>query len=271
MKTNKSPFYLFKWYLDTVDTHTGAGIIGYVGELRWRGLGTHYTSLLYWNEKGERSFQSSIRRINYPECNDHSLTWKNERLQVSGSWQGEDAGIEANLFQIEEGGLDWNCTFPKTQSEIFLKNDKKLNGLGYAEQLTLRVRPWKIPMEDLKWGRFLSENETIIWIERKGAEHKRWIFFNGKEVDGIIRSNDKIEIIEKNCTLRMTDKMIIEEGSGIAKVVAKVLSFIPGFEKVIPSSFLNAHETKWRSRGELSFPNGKISEGWVIHEQVIFR
>ncbi len=58
--------------------------------------------------------------------------------------------------------------------------------------------------------------------------------------------------------------IVLREGS----LASTLFSDTPVLSKMIPTEFLNNHESKWRSRGDL-LENGKIVDSaWAIHEVV---
>ena len=56
------------------------------------------------------------------------------------------------------------------------------SGLGYAERLVLTIPPWKLPIETLRWGRFLSPSDWIVWIDWQGEHPQTIVYRNGARV-----------------------------------------------------------------------------------------
>ena len=60
-----------------------------------------------------------------------------------------------------------------------------LRGLGYAEHLSMTIPPWRLPIDTLRWGRFLSPERSVVWIDwQKEGDGRTWIFVDGTEVRG---------------------------------------------------------------------------------------
>ena len=50
----------------------------------------------------------------------------------------------------------------------------------------------------------------------------------------------------------------------------KLLSYLPGFNKLMPSKFLMADSHKWLSKGEFQKNGSPVTQGMAIHEWVNF-
>ena len=84
------------------------------------------------------------------------ITWSDSKFGVSGTWKSMATMIQTRIFDSAEGFLDWKCFQPASKVQLRI-NDTVLEGRGYAEQLILTVPPWRIPMDELRWGRFGSD------------------------------------------------------------------------------------------------------------------
>jgi hypothetical protein len=54
-----------------------------------------------------------------------------------------------------------------------------VRGIGYVESLLLTIPPWKLPFNELKWGRHASDRHAAVWIEWTGAHAARYVWFDG--------------------------------------------------------------------------------------------
>ena len=71
-------------------------------------------------------------------------------------------------------------------------------------------------------------------------------------------------------TLKLDRSAILESEKKIQSVVKILVKYLPGFDRIMPSAFLMAEETKWLSQGELIKEGRSICIAPVIHERVDF-
>lgn len=261
-------FYLEKWFLDMV-TDKGEAMIFYAARLCWRSITVPYKSMLWYSPEKGAGQKTKFYNAHFPSIKDNLIYWQDAAFKVTGVWQANASSVNACLFQSEEGGLQWNCFQP---SSIVMLNSKSnpLKGMGYAEKLVLTVEPWKIPMQQLRWGRYVSVTDHLVWIELKDNTTKQWIWHNGERITTAIINDNEIILPSSKIHLKLIDKTIIESENKISKVAKQLAKFVPGFCKSMPLHFLMAAGHKWRSKGVLSKGNIISGEGWVIHELVDF-
>ena len=264
----KSFFHLEKWYLDFVsDTHDV--MIFYAARLKWYGYAVTYTSWLMANDKDQPNLRQYFRHVQMPVLDDKKIAWSEKRFEVSGTWTSRSDEIHARLIDMPEGFLDWNCFQPSSEVTLDIEG-KIVKGTGYAEQLILTVPPWKIPMETLRWGRFLTSGDSYVWIQVKMMEGmKQWLWCNS-ELTSTMKIDDEIIDVPGQFQFSLKPLIILESEKKINRVVNKIIRYIPGFNKVIPIRFLMADEYKWFSEGELS-KMGNKEKGTAIHEFVNFQ
>jgi hypothetical protein len=268
-KVNNSDFYIDKWFLDFTG-NDGEAMIFYAAKLIWHGLSANYTSWLNYDPKSGVKVKSRFRNVHFPEKNENSIAWGDKKFGVSGKWNSNAKPIQARIHDSDEGYLDWFCFQPASKVQLII-NGKSLLGKGYAEQLIMTVPAWKIPMDELRWGRFVSEENNLVWIELRKDERKKWLWVNGKkEVDCIIE-DESVSVPTKNITLELDKYVVLESEKKILSVVEKIIRYIPGFNKLIPLQFIMADETKWLSNGRFQTNGKTVSEGKAIHELVNFK
>lgn len=268
IKNISKKFFLEKWFLDLV-TEAGETQIFYAAHLRWRAISLQYASWL-WLFKSQKTGQKSrLRNVQLPILTNNSIKYSDAPYRVEGTWIANAGSIKALIFESDEGNIEWTCFQPS--STVYLKvNDTEWKGLGYVEKIKIPFYPWKMPIQQLRWGRFVSAKDYLVWIELKSETTKQWVWYNGEKMQKGILSDQEISIPEKHILLQFTDTTIIESEKKIYNVVKKIFRFLPGFYKLIPTGFLMADENKWRSRGILKNKN-TCTEGWVIHELVNFK
>ena len=262
-------FHLEKWFFDFVG-ESGDAMIFYSAKLKWNGWSASYTSWLRYDVVSGVSLKSRFRNIQIPLIKDDLITWSDSKFDVSGTWKSKSKMIQARLYDSEEGFLDWNCYQPSSKVKLKI-NGTLQEGNGYAEQLILTVPPWKIPMDELRWGRFGSDENNMVWIEMKEKETRKWLWLNGEKIENCSIEDDHILLNDLHLALNLDRRVVLESEKKIFSVVEKLIRYIPGFNKVMPISFLMADEFKWLSKGQLQ-SHGKITDsGMAIHELVNFK
>jgi len=116
-------------------------------------------------------------------------------------------------------------------------------------------------MRQLRWGRFVSSSDTLVWIDWLGPYTTRLAIHNGRE--RTLQSVSETELSLDGATLRMEEGLQLRAG----RLGSTILPGVPGLKKLLPRSLFNIEEHKWRSRGILDTEHGQ-SQGWVIHEVV---
>jgi len=275
---NKFNFSFSKWYLDCVDLK-GNVFIGYAAFLKWKNIHLNYTNIIYNDPDGNICTDTSLKKTPLPLYDNQYLTWSSPRLNVEGKWHSIDPPIDKRLIDSDLGIIDWRCFQPKAKAKIYLPDGSEIKGLGYTEQILMNIKPWKLPIFELRWGRFLSQEDTIVWIFWKGEKDINLLFHQGKLVANSVITDDFININNGEFILNFTDSKIIRKGD----IFSNLLFDIPNVRDIFPQKILNIFECKWRSKGILiksnnktsndqinndNTSNNKISHGMVIHEVV---
>lgn len=269
MNVSDSKFNLSKWYFDCVNDR-GEAVIIYAARLKFNRITVPYNSIIFsTNTKGFLQ-KSRFRNLSFPEIHENYITFNDIKHGVMGRWESSASELHSRLFDTDTGVLDWHCLQPRSRSIVVIDNGHKIEGFGYAEHLSLTIEPWKLPMNQLRWGRYVSETDYLVWIEIKSNPTKKWIWYNGEPISICYITDDNIEIPEKGVELIFTKKQLIESEKKIFNIAKSLLTYLPGITKTITGDFLNADETKWLSFGILKLNGVKKSEGWVVHERVNF-
>ncbi|HXJ88091.1 MAG TPA: hypothetical protein VMS18_14815 [Candidatus Binatia bacterium] len=249
-------FRLSKWYLDYV-TDSGNASIAYVGDLQWGPISLHYSSLLRSTGSDVKQ-RNSLRHGNLPEMSGNQISWDASQFNFTAAWQADSREVREAVFANEEGSVDWHCLIP-----CGLANAGNDSGLGYVEHLTMTVAPWKIPIKDLRWGRFGSATDWAVWIDWQGEYLNKIVYLNGKRASAAQIGDDEITF-DDGSSLTMDRSLILRSGP----LGTTALSSIPGVNKTFPARLLQVNECKWRSRARLICPGRSAVEGWAIHEIV---
>lgn len=184
-------------------------MIFYVVKLTWHGLTTTYTSWLRYDKTSGVRLKSRFRNVQFPERHNNLISWSDSKFGVSGTWESLAETIQTRLFDLEEGYFDWKCDQPASKVQLRI-NDRVLEGRGYAEQLILTVPPWKIPMDELRWGRFGSDGINIVWIELTEKEKRQWLWLNGAKIENCIIEDDHITMPAKDLVLKLDRGVVLE-------------------------------------------------------------
>jgi len=261
-------FHLSKWFLDFIGDQ-GEAMIFYAAKLTWHGWSASYTSWLRYDAASGVDLKSRFRHVQIPQLKDNMITWNDPKFGISGTWESKAKMIQSLIFDSEEGSLDWKCFQPASKVQLRI-NDKVLKGSGYAEQLILTALPWRIPMDELRWGHFGSDENNMVWIELREKDKRQWLWLNEEKIENCIIEDDHIVLPEKDLVLNLDQGIRLESEKKIFSVVEKLIRYIPGFNKVMPLNFLMADEIKWFSKGHLQEHSKNIASGMAIHELVNF-
>lgn len=242
-------------------TDGGDAVILYCADLRWRGLHTFYSSILMAGELSAVSSASMARfRLSVAK---RQITLEHPRLKISGEWKTEAAAFERTVYEDTSGTVVWNCLQPHATVHVRVR-EREFAGLGYAECLTVTLPPWQLPLSLLRWGRFVSQEESLAWVDWRGPYSTSFAVHNSVERETVSVSDS--EVVVRDATLRMDDSLPLRAG----RVEKTILPGAPTLGKLLPRSLFNIEEHKWRSRGTLCTKE-RSSEGWVIHEVVHWR
>ena len=158
-------------------------------------------------------------------------------------------------------GLEWNCVMPAADAVFRFDDGTEIRGLGYAEVMEVHVAPWRLPIDELRWGRFVGPKASAVWIDWRGSHPLTMVLIDGVRAndahvgDQLVEADGRLLEITENRSIR--DLQLGETLGGI-----KVL------RSVLPLRLMKAHETKWRALVTLKEHGATIDTGWAIHELV---
>ena len=254
-------FLLTKWYLDCVAEKGDAAVL-YVADLQWKGLALHYGSLLTVLD-GRISCTSSLRGSAAPKLDGAIIGLNRPDLNVEGTWEAMRSPIRRCVFENAQGSVAWNCVQPMSHADLSLRGKTRITGLGYAECLTVSLPPSQLPLTTLNWGRYLSRQDAIVWIDWQGRKQFQAVIHNGEEHEPSAISESEIVFADTGARLELDRGLILRQG----RLGDTVLHGISRLAGLLPRSILSVNECKWRSRGVFRTGEGE-SSGWVIHEVV---
>ncbi len=260
-KSEYSAFELSKWYLDCV-SDAGDALVVYFAELRWRALTMRYANMITCRGSVARG-AFTLRGCAPPSLSGNTVTWRSRTLGVAGSWTALAEPLRQTVLACETGAVDWECIQPKSAATVQTGDGPAWNGLGYVERLQVTVPPWRMPIQELRWGRFHSETDTVVWIDWRGAWSRRLVFHNGAAVNAGRISDDGVALADE-VRVEMEDHRVLREGL----LGSTVLAGIPKLARIVPGQLLEVEEIKWLSRASLRRPGAPAAHGWAIHEVV---
>jgi hypothetical protein len=140
--------------------------------------------------------------------------------------------------------------------------DHIIRGSGYAEHLTMTLKPWQLPLDELRWGRFLSPDDAMVWIGWSGSSPRTWAWVNGNEARDATITAHGVEMPGRGMALSVGGGRVLRTG----RLVRTALQPLRVAAGMIPH-WRNADETKWVARGTVRSPK-RVVNGWVVHEVV---
>jgi hypothetical protein len=254
-------FSLRKYYVDFV-TCEGFYFIGYSARLSFGRLNISYSATLHHPSISGVNSGPVLSRRDAPVQNDSTLTWRSSRLGFDGRWQRLAAAEKLVLHGSTSGVVEWDCQQPSSRVRLASKSGATYQGLGYVESLNLTIPPWQLGLQTLLWGRFSSDNHSVVWIQWQGEYALTVLICDGRRISNARISDNSIRC--DDFELSFDPAATIREGSIGETLVSK----IPSILKVAPIEFLGGREQKYLSRGELRLVDGSYHSGWVIHERV---
>ncbi|XWN35505.1 MAG: hypothetical protein ROO73_01840 [Roseivirga sp.] len=243
----------------------GNAWIGYALNLRWLGFPlTLHQSLL--SQEGGLKVDLEQAAAHSRGTFTHNATHFSCPLFTVKSHPFSTPPIHERLWAHKHKKVEWNCSHPHAALEVQLK-DTLLMGKGYVEQITMNLPPWKLPIQTLHWGRFVSKQHAIIWIRWQWPlEERSWIFLDGKRTESGHISLDNIRLDQEAVSLDIHNvRTLVEE-----KPFKHLRSKLGWLRFLLPQHLDHSTETKWLAKGKLHMPQQKEEEGWVIHEEVQF-
>lgn len=255
-------FRLTKWYLDVVDGE-GHSAIAYWSAIEWGPIAVGWQGLSLHLEAGRAVHRSRPGRGAAPSRANGRISWESDALGCRVTCDPWCPAFEQRLLDRPDGRLDWRCEAPGAEAIFEMVDGRVLHGTGYGEVLVLGLPPWRLPITQLRWGRWVSPvtRRSIVWIDWRGAYPLTLVLENGVPQqqpsvdDGEIRFADAALRLDASDTLH-------------ARTLADVLGAVPVVARRIPASWRMLEDRKTRSRGTVHTAGAATDAGWAIHELV---
>ena len=257
-------FSLTKWYLDCT-SGDGRTAIGYFARLRWGAVSLTWQALNLWEHGALIAERSTLAPGATPRRDENGITWSARRLGCEFVVEPIGDPVHLRLFERADGSLDWTCEAPVANVTVRMAERSWTTGTGYVECIRMTIPPWRLPIRQLRWGRWIDDGtaHAVVWIEWRGSEPRTWIL-----VDGVLAADADVEdasvaagptvlTLERECTLS-------------ARSLAEIVGRIAPLRAIVPGSLMSLRQVKWRSRGALRRSGCPGSSGTAIHELVVF-
>jgi hypothetical protein len=257
-------FTLTKWYLDCAD-ETGRSAVLYWTALAWGRASIVWRSLSFSEPGRAATHRTTLAPALPPSCSGTTILWGSEGLGCTVACTRRQPPISDRLLDRPSGTLDWTVAAPAAQVEVVLGDGRTVRGAGYVERLELTLPPWRLPIDDLRWGRWVSHDATrsVVWIEWRGAEPRIDVY-----LDAVRQPASRVgadSITAGHSTLRLSDGTAIYSRS-----LGEIASGIGSLASLLPRSWLAVEDAKWLSAGRVSEGEAGGTLGWAIHEHVRF-
>ena len=285
LPSTMSSLSIRKWYFDCVDAE-GNVSIAYQALLRWKSLTVSYGSVSnaafgreletreQWRPMWDRLPRLSPLPGRALPSGKKGTGWKpvphdSEPVVESGSidWRAPSLGVSLSMTRRAPSfattlaeDVRWSCVMPSAAVTLSI-DGKTTSGEGYAEILELDVAPWTLPIDELRWGRFVSPECSIVWIEWRGAKPLLLTLVNGIETAPSSVTDD--EIMAGDHRLQFESSAVIRDAT-IGETLR--IGRLP-----LPGRFADSREVKRCSRGIVRRGDVEVARGWIIDETVSFR
>lgn len=264
MRPSPESFHFTKWYLDGVST-AGQVMIGYWAELRWRGLHLTWHSAAHSDPSGSLQEQASLTPVDPPALNQHVLTWGAPALGLSLEYRSLAPPYSLPLHATTDGSVLWHCEMPVAEVAATRRGYPPQRLTGYAERMVFSLPPWRLPIRELRWGRWIADagRRGLVWIDWQGEERPRtWLVLDGHELRGG-------RVSENGVTAPDLSLKLVEPRALRSRVLSELVNRVPGLSHLLPETIMALREVRWMARGELRQRGGGSVWGTAIFEHVV--
>jgi len=252
-------FSLTKWYLDVV-TEDGRVAIAYWAEASWARLRQPLCGLLLDSGTATAPWRFSGRAVPAPTLDQGALRWSAEPLALRVDFARREPSFRHRLLEEKAGVLDWSCEIPRAEARMHA-GAAVYEGLGYAERLDLTILPWRIPTDEIRWGRFLSPRTSVVWIDWRGEVSQRLVFHDGRPMAPCSITDTQVSFGSESRLALHDGRVVTDDRLGDLLAPLEALGpFVAPIARV--------HQTRWLSRGVLGDPAPAAERGWALHELV---
>ena len=255
-------FVLTKWYLDSVDAG-GRSAVLYSTALTWgrARVGWHGVSICEADQRV--THRASVRPTPLPERDGDRLAWRADPLGCAVDCRPSVPPFALRLLDRDDGCLEWRCEAPAARVDVTLADAPSLFGVGYAECLSLTFLPWRLPIDEMRWGRWVSDDgaRSLVWIDWKGPHPRTDAYLDGRPEPAPVVGDRDVQA--GGVRLAMAPRRRLYSRS-----LGSALAGLGPVLKLLPASWRELEDAKWICRARLDEPGGRTNDGWCIDEVV---
>ena len=253
-------FRLVKWYADCV-TADGVAFVGYAARARLGPLVIPYQSILVSRPDAPPVARLTLRPGPGPRIEDGRVSWRAPRLGVDATWTATAPPLHRVLYEDARCLVDWRCHVPAAHSSALFDGAAPLVGDGYVEELVVAGDPRRVPIRELRWGRFSGDGQHLTWIFWQGQRPLALVFDGREERTDGRASEDAVSFAGGRLSYGASRTL------RTGRIGRTFLAAHPLVARLLPRA-LDLHEEKWVSRARLEGPGARVATGWAIHEVV---
>lgn len=256
-------FRLTKWYFDAVSPQGQVGVV-YRVRLVIGPCTFCVSALLRADAPGLLHETSALCTLGHLDEEPGQLVWRCPRLEFEGRWRAAASPVERTLIAGAGGSVVWRCLMPAADAEVAWRGER-WTGRGYVECLDMTMAPWRLPIDELLWGRFVGPRSSIVWIRWRGEHPLTLVLDGGVEAAGAEIDDEGLGVPGR-WDLRMEQPAVLRDGT-LEEVSLRPLGKLA---RMIPRRIRATCETKWLAQAVLRRSDADTPErGWALHERVV--
>ena len=257
-------FSLTKWYFDCT-SEDGRTTVGYCAGLVWAGVSLTWQALTMWKDGQLIVERSTLSRSPMPRRDRNRITWEAPGLGCNFAVEAISDPLHIRLFEQAGGSLEWRCEAPSADVIVSVEERPCTKGIGYVECIELTIPPWRLPIRELRWGRWIDDcaAHAVVWIDWRGPEPRTWML-----VDGVVTTAADVQ--DASVATGRTVLTLEPQSTLSARSLAEILGRFPLLRAIVPGSLMGLRQIKWQSRGALRRDDSIGLRGTAIHERVVF-
>lgn len=236
-------------------------LIGYAVKLKWGPIRLAYGSRIAKAKDGPSSQRQSLSfgRLNEER---ETITWSNDRLKVDGAWTSGEPITRTVVLDEPSGTIVWQCLGANCAVDV-RTDGRAMTGTGYVEKLSMTIPPWKLPLTELRWGRYISDDRSnhVVWIDLRARTQRNWIWVNSGEAVGGTVDDDGVRTDGAELTFESSQ---LVRSENVARTLLGRFQFL---RRLFPRRLWAVQEDKQISSCVL-MTEGSESRGSSINEVV---
>ncbi len=280
-------FSLTKWYLDVTDDQ-GRSAVAYWTRVAWGPLALGWEGLTRHDAAGPARHRSSFAVATEPGWVNGRLEWRSRGLGCHVACEPWSPPFESTLLDSPEGSIEWGCQVPGGTVTVDAGDGCPIRGSGYAERLVLTIVPWRLPITELRWGRWLSPRtrRSVVWIDWRGAHPLTLVLDRGCPQPAAVVDDERVAFggqppAGDRAPGNLTRNVLRLDAPATlyTRTLSEMLRGLGPLASRLPASWLAVEDLKRRSLGILRGNGVGVTEaageteaetGWAIHEVVRF-